>query len=380
MKYTSLQFAKSQTEFFATVSQRVNNYFKSNKIERTANMNMVVKTLVMFFLYFAPYTLVLTQVVTGGWGFFLTAVIMGIGVSGIGLSIMHDANHGSYSKKAWVNNLLGFSLNLVGANAFNWKVQHNVLHHTYTNVHEVDEDISPRGVLRMAPTEPWKPMHQFQHLYAWFFYGLLTIVWIGFKDYGRLLRYGRDGLVAKQKTTLAKEWAVLIVTKLFYIFYLFVLPVLLVPAISWWMPIVGFLIMHYIAGFILAIIFQPAHVIDGTEYPLPDENGNLENNWAIHQLHTTTNFGRKHRLFSWFVGGLNYQVEHHLFPNVCHVHYRAIAPIVENTAKEFGLPYKSKETFLEAIVAHAKIMRELGKKPVFKPALKPVPVPVPVSA
>jgi len=376
MKYSSLQFAKGQNEFFATVSQRVNHYFKSNKIERTANVHMVVKTIVMLLLYFVPYTLMLTQVVTGGLGLLLMTFVMGVGVSGIGLSIMHDANHGSYSKKAWVNNVMGFSLNLVGGNAFNWKVQHNVLHHTYTNVHEVDEDISPRGVLRMAPTETWKPIHQFQHLYAWFFYGLLTIVWIGIKDYGRLTRYGREGLVAKQKANIVTEWAILIATKLFYIFYLFLLPVLLVPAITWWMPIVGFLIMHYIAGFVLAIIFQPAHVIDGTEYPLPDNDGNLENSWAIHQLHTTTNFGRKHRAFSWFVGGLNYQVEHHLFPNICHVHYRAIAPIVEQTAKEFGLPYKSKETFLDALVAHAHLMKELGKKPATVSELVPIPVAV----
>lgn len=369
MKYTTLQFAKSQNEFFATLSQRVNQYFKSNKIERTANIHMVVKTIVMFTLYFVPYILVLTGTISGTAGLLAVAVTMGIGVSGIGLSIMHDANHGSYSKKAWVNNLLGFSLNLVGGNAFNWKVQHNVLHHTYTNVHEVDEDISPRGVLRMAPTETWRPFHRYQHLYAWFFYGLLTIVWISFKDYGRLKRYVRDGLVAKQKTNPAKEWAVLIATKICYLGFLF-LPAILQPEISWWMPLVGFLIMHYIAGFILAIIFQPAHVIEGTEFPLPDSEGNLENNWAIHQLHTTTNFGRKHRAFSWFVGGLNYQVEHHLFPNICHVHYRAIAPIVESTAKEFGLPYKSKETFLEAIIAHAIIMKELGRKPV--PVLQPV--------
>jgi linoleoyl-CoA desaturase len=363
MKYSSLQFAKSQNEFFVTVTKRVNEYFKSNKIERTANWHMVTKSIFMLSMYFVPYFLVITQTVSGGLNFFAITVIMGIGVAGIGLCIMHDANHGSYSKKAWVNNVLGFSLNLVGANAFNWKIQHNVMHHTYTNVHEVDEDISPRGVLRLAPTETWKPFHQFQHLYAWFFYGLLTIVWIGFKDFGRLKRYCRDGLVAKQKSTVALEWVVLIVTKMFYVFYLFVLPVLLVPEITWWMPIVGFLIMHYIAGFILSIIFQPAHVIDGTEFPLPDSEGNLENNWAIHQLHTTTNFGRKHRIFSWFVGGLNYQVEHHLFPNICHVHYRAIAPIVEQTAKEFGLPYKSKDTFFEALVAHTVIMKELGRKP-----------------
>jgi len=363
MKYPSLQFAKGQSEFFATVSQRVNQYFKSKNIERTANWHMVIKTIFMFSLYFVPYILIVTGTVSSTPGLLAMVMIMGVGTAGIGLGVMHDANHGSYSKKAWVNDLLGFSLNLVGGNAFNWKVQHNVMHHTYTNVHEVDEDISPRGVLRLAPTETWKPFHRFQHLYAWFLYGLLTIVWILIRDWARLNRYDREGLVKKQKSTAAKEWSVMIGSKILYIFYLFVLPVLLVPAISWWMPIVGFLIMHYIAGFILSIIFQPAHVIDGTEYPLPDDQGNLENNWAIHQLHTTTNFGRNQRAFSWFVGGLNYQVEHHLFPNICHVHYRAISPIVEQTAKEFGLPYKSKDTFFEALAAHTVIMRELGKKP-----------------
>lgn len=363
MKYTSIQFAKNRHEFFATLTQRVNQYFKSNNIERTANGNMVIKTIFMFALYLIPYFLILSGKFTTTPSLLGLVVLMGLGTAGIGLSVMHDANHGSYSKKPWVNNMLGLSLNLLGGNSFNWKVQHNVLHHTYTNVHEVDEDISPRGVLRMAPGSKWKPFHRFQHLYAWFFYGLLTIVWIVNKDITRLKRYDRDGLVKKQKSSALAEWSILALTKLFYVSYIFVLPVVLVPSILWWHTIIGFVLMHYIAGFILAIIFQPAHVIDGTEYPMPDEDGYLENNWAIHQLHTTTNFGRKHRAFSWFVGGLNYQVEHHLFPNVCHVHYRAIAPIVEQTAHEFGLPYKSKETFAGALAAHFVLMKRLGQKP-----------------
>jgi linoleoyl-CoA desaturase len=374
MNYSTIQFAKDRHEFFATLSQRVNQYFKTNKIERTANWHMVFKTVIMLSMYLIPYALILAGVFTTGLQLFLVSIFMGFGVAGIGLSIMHDANHGSYSKKAWINNTLGFTLNMLGGNAFNWKVQHNVLHHTFTNVHEVDEDISPRGVLRMAPESDWKWFHKYQHMYAWFFYGLLTIVWILFKDFGRLGRYQRDGLVKKQKTSATYEWTILIGTKIVFVFYAFVLPVLLVPAISWWMPVVGWLIMHYIAGFILAIIFQPAHVIDGTEYLQPDENGNMENNWAIHQLHTTTNFGRKNRLFSWYVGGLNYQVEHHLFPNVCHVHYRAIAPIVEATAKEFGVPYKSKETFIGALRAHAVLMKRLGQKPVPAPVEEMEPV------
>lgn len=358
----TLKFARGQADFFATLSQRVNGYFTSNNIQRTANTEMVIKTIFMLSLYSVPYFLLMSGVFTSVWAMWALYAVMGLGKAGIGLSIMHDANHGSYSTKAWVNNTLGLTLNMVGGHAFNWKVQHNVLHHTYTNVHEVDEDISPRGVIRMAPGSTWKPIHRWQHVYAWFFYGLLTFVWIVFKDYDRLARYNKDGLVKKQKTTYLKEWIVLIITKVFYTGYIFVLPLVLLP-FSFWQIFVGFFIMHYIAGFILAIIFQPAHVIEGTEYPLPDKDGNLENNWAIHQLRTTTNFGHRHRLFSWYVGGLNYQVEHHLFPNICHVHYRKIAKIVEETTKEFGLPYKSKDTFVQALIAHTRLLKELGRKP-----------------
>lgn len=359
----SIKFARGQAEFFATLTQRVNSYFTSNNIQRTANTEMVFKTVFMLSLYLIPYAFLISGVSTSLWVFYGLYAIMGLGKAGIGLSIMHDANHGAYSVKPWINNLLGATLNLVGGHAFNWKVQHNVLHHTYTNVEEVDEDITPRGVIRMAPGSPWKPFHRYQHLYAWIFYGLLTFVWIMFKDYNRLVQYQRDGMVKKQRTTYGKEWAVLLATKVIYMTYVIGLPILLLP-VAWWHVLIGFFIMHYIAGFILAVIFQPAHVIEGTEYPVPDEDGNLENNWAIHQLRTTTNFGHRHKLFSWYVGGLNYQVEHHLFPNICHVHYRKIAPIVEKTAKEFGVPYKSKNTFFAAIVAHGRLLKELGKKPI----------------
>ncbi|MFN5169169.1 MAG: fatty acid desaturase family protein [Cyclobacteriaceae bacterium] len=362
----NLRFPAQQQDFFSTLSQRVNAYFKTNKIERTANAEMVVKTIFMFSLFFTPYFIALSGVVTSLWGLAGLCVIMGLGVAGIGLSIMHDANHGSYSNKKWVNDFLGYSLNLVGGHYWNWRVQHNVLHHTYTNVHDTDEDISPRGVLRMAPGSEWKPMHRFQHIYAWFFYGLLTLVWVSFKDFQRLIKYQKEGLVTKQKTKAINQWVGMLVSKTIYVGYMLIVP-MLVLKLSFGQVFVGFLIIHYVAGFILAIIFQPAHVIEGTEYPVGDENNMLENNWAIHQMHTTTNFGHREKLFSWYVGGLNYQVEHHLFPNICHVHYRAIAPIVEQTAKEFGIPYKTKATFWEALVAHTRQLKMLGQKPVSTP-------------
>ena len=200
----TIKFGTQQQEFYTTLSQRVNNYFKTKNLSRNANAEMVVKTIFMLSLFFIPYVISLTGMVTVFWGYLLLCIVMGLGVGGIGLSIMHDANHGAYSTKPWINDLMGYTLNFVGANAFNWKIQHNVLHHTYTNIYEVDEDISPRGALRMSPDSPWKPFHRFQHLYAWFLYGLMTIVWIIGKDFFRLARYQKEGMVKKQKYNPSK--------------------------------------------------------------------------------------------------------------------------------------------------------------------------------
>lgn len=357
-----ITFASTGREFSVTLNKRVNEYFKTNNISRHGNAEMVFKTIFMFVVYFLPYALIVTGVITGLVPQFIAVVFMGLGLAGIGLSVMHDANHGAYSKKGWVNTLVSYSLNLIGGNAFNWRMQHNVLHHTFTNVHEEDEDISPRGALRMTPHSPWKKMHQYQFIYAWFLYGLMTIVWLFFKDFVRIVRYDRSGLAKKHGANILHEWLILLGSKMVYLGYILVIPILFTPLL-WWQVVLGVLIMHYIAGFILAIIFQPAHVIEGSDFPLPDDNNALENNWSVHQLLTTTNFGNNNRWFSWFVGGLNFQIEHHLFPGVCHIHYRNISGIVRQTAAEFGLPYKSTPTFFSALVKHGRLLKQLGKRP-----------------
>lgn len=358
----TLTFANTNRAFISTLNQRVNEYFKSNNISKQGNREMYLKTVCMFAAYFLPYVLMVTGVISGTIPLLISVIVMGLGLAGIGLSVMHDANHGAYSGKAWVNNMLGYSLNLVGANAFNWKIQHNVLHHSFTNVHDHDEDISPRGVLRLSPSSPWKKIHRYQFIYSWFFYGLMTIVWLTFKDFYRIVNYHKTGLARKQTSSILVEWLILVASKFVYIGYIFVIPVLFTPLL-WWQVLCGIFFMHYIAGFILAIIFQPAHVAEGTEYPEPDASNTLENNWAVHQLLTTSNFGNRSRWFSWYVGGLNFQIEHHLFPTICHVHYRNIAGIVRKTAHEFGLPYKSFNTFLEALQGHARLLKKLGSQP-----------------
>jgi linoleoyl-CoA desaturase len=360
MSLPSIKFTGTKNEeFYKELRKRVNSYFKENQISRHANAGMIVKTVFMLALYIVPFVLLLT-VDFNLWIQLMLWVLMGFGMAGIGLSVMHDANHGAYSRNEKINNIIGKVLFLLGGSDVNWRIQHNVLHHTYTNVTGNDEDINPGAVMRFSPHEKRRWFHRFQHIYAWFFYCLMTLVWFVSKDYKQAVRYEKLGLMKTQNTTFAKHLTVIIAGKIIYAGLFIVLPLLFSGA-PWWFTIVGFLIMQAIAGLMLALIFQPAHVVPTSDYPMPDESGNIDADWAVNQLYNTANFAPKAILLSWYCGGLNYQVEHHLFPNICHVHYPKISGIVEKTAKEYGLPYHSYNTFLAAIANHTRMLRDLGR-------------------
>jgi linoleoyl-CoA desaturase len=350
----------SAGDFYNTTRKRVHEYFKEKGISTHANANMVIKTVAMMLMYFVPYTLMMTGVFTSTWAVFLCWVVMGFGMAGIGLSIMHDANHGAYSKNRNINTIIGQVIWFVGGSSVNWKIQHNVLHHSFTNIDHMDEDLETIPILRFTPHKKLMKIHRFQFIYAWFFYCLMTLMWATMKDFNQLNRYKRKDLIKTQKKTYGRLLAELIVVKSIYYVLFLVLPLIFLT-IAWWQVVLFFIVMHFIAGLILAAIFQPAHVVPEAEFPLPDELGNMENKWAIHQLLTTTNFAPNSRLFSWYVGGLNYQVEHHLFPNICHIHYKRISEIVKKTAEEFKLPYYSQPTFISALQAHTKLLFQLGR-------------------
>ena len=361
MNLTTVKFNRRQTpEFFSTLKMRVNEYFESRRISTFCTPGMVVKTVVMLGLYLVPYFLIIFDVLESKLLIFAMWALMGFGAAGIGLSVMHDANHGAYSRHKWVNVILGYLLNFLGGSATNWKMQHNVLHHSFTNVDGLDEDIAVGNLLRLSPAQPRLNIHRLQFLYAWFLYGLMTIMWVTSKDFRQLVRYKRNGVLAMQHRPFRELFFELILSKILYYAYILVLPLLLSSA-PWWLTVAGFIAMHMILGFTLAIIFQPAHVVSETEFPQPDEKGNMENHWAIHQLLTTSNFAPKSRIFSWFVGGLNFQVEHHLLPNICHVHYKKLSKIVRETAEEYGLPYHVQPTFLAALWSHMKLLWSLGR-------------------
>ena len=359
MNVSSVKFSKNHNaEFYKVLRQRVSEYFKTQSKTRHANANMVIKTVFMIALYLTPFILMLTLELNNWIQIGLWAM-MGFGMAGIGLSIMHDANHGAYSRRKSVNTILGYLLNVVGGSDVNWRIQHNVLHHTYTNVTGMDEDINPGKVMRFSPHEKRHKHHKYQHLYAWFLYGLMTLMWLMVKDYRQIARYQKKGLIQTQGAKFSNVLTIIIVSKVLYMGMVLVLPFIFSSA-PWYIIILGFLLMHFIAGVALGMIFQPAHVVPSSDYPLPDESGNIMADWAVSQLYNTANFAPKARIFSWYVGGLNYQVEHHLFPNICHVHYPKLSEIVKNTAEEYNLPYNSFRTFRKALREHARMLYNLG--------------------
>lgn len=364
-KLDIVRFApRGENSFIETLNSRVKSYFVTHHISPYANAGMWVKTITMLLLYFVPYLLMVVGLgAENRWIFMGLWFIMSWGMSGIGTAVMHDANHGTYSPNKKMNRFIGHILEIIGGYTVTWKIQHNVLHHTYTNIAGLDDDIDSIILLRFSPRQKWHWFHRYQYLYAWFFYMVMTLFWMTAKDYLQVVRYKQHDLLVKQKVSLKQALLRITVYKLVYYAYILVLPILF-SGQPWYWVLAGFLLMHFSAGLFLSSVFQPSHVMETSVYSLPvgtEGNRQMEDSWAIHELANTTDFAPRSRFLSWFIGGLNYQIEHHLFTGICHVHYKRIAPIVQRTAADFGLPYHMQPTFFHALAAHANMLKVLGK-------------------
>lgn len=359
MSVPSVSFnKKNRPDFYKELNLRVNNYFKERNLSKYGNLNMKIKTAVMVSLYFFPLFVLLSGALTSFWPIFGAYIVMSLGMSGIGLAIMHDANHGSYSSNKTVNHVLGYLINLIGGYHVTWKIQHNVLHHSFTNIHDHDEDLD-QNIMRFSPYQKRKALFKYQAYYCTLFYGLLSIFRFAVKDLQQLLRYNKMGLLKDQGLSFPARLVELIAVKSFYLTITLIIPMIILP-ISGWLVFLSFFVMHYISGLIFAYIFQPAHILEEVDFYQVDENGSVENNWAIHEMRTTANYANGSTIFAWFIGGLNHQVEHHLFPHVCHVHYKDISKIVKETAEQYDVPYHSHRTFLDAVKSHLSLMNQLG--------------------
>jgi linoleoyl-CoA desaturase len=341
--------------FFNALKAEVDAYFEKNGIKKTGNWKLYLKTMILIPSAIGLYSILMFVQMPALLSVFLW-FLFGLNMAAIGFNIMHDACHGSFSTKGWVNEVFGLTNNFLGGNAFLWKLKHNIIHHTYTNIDGVDDDINNMPFLRQCSTQPLKPMHRFQSAYMFVLYGF-TSLFMFFMDY--IKYFSKKVYTTPLKPMDFKEHLMFWVGKLFFIAFYIVLPIVLIGW-KWWL--IGFVISQFTLGLTLAIVFQLAHVVEHAEFDAAGVDPvKIENEWAIHQVKTTANFAFSNKLVTWFVGGLNYQIEHHLFPRISHIHYPAISKIVKETCEKFDLNYIYFPTTRSAIASHVRFMHSMGK-------------------
>jgi linoleoyl-CoA desaturase len=345
------------------LKERVSAYFNDRGLSDKANAAMVIRTIVTFAVTFGAYALILT-----GWFsapiMLALAILVGIGVAGIGFGVSHDAAHGAYSSRPKINKVLAYTFDLCGASSTLWVLGHNIVHHTYTNIPGVDGDIASSGLLRQSPGRDHRWYHRYQWLYAFPLYSLAMLNWVLIKDYKDILRGALDHRTHRQSATAA-----LLGFKLLYYGWSFLIPFFVLD-IPWWQLLIGYVAMHLTAGLILGTVFPLAHVVEGPSFPVPDAGGTMSDAWVAHELATTADFSHGSRLLTWCIGSLNYQIEHHLFPRICSVHFPAIREIVRDVTRRHGLPYHYNPTLFSAIRSHLRMLRRFGR-PEAGPGLAP---------
>jgi linoleoyl-CoA desaturase len=343
--------------FYTVLRQRVQEYFQSTGRKPRDCPRMYLKTGIILGWLVSSYVL-LVFVVETWWLAVPMAISLGLSMAALGFNVQHDGSHRAYSDRGWINQIMAWTLDLLGGSSYIWARKHNTIHHSYANITGHDEDIDLGFFGRLCPHQKRLSFHAFQHFYLWPLYGLLPIKWQVYDDIRDVIR-GRTGA---HRLPRPKGWdmVLFIAGKSIFFTLALAIPMLLHPT---WVVLLFWLLSTYVQGEVLSVVFQLGHCVEETAFPMPQpETGRMEAAWATHQIETTVDFARDNRLISWFIGGLNFQIEHHLFPQICHVHYPALAPLAEETCKEFGLKYVAHKTFRSAVASHFRLLRRMGRR------------------
>ena len=349
-----LTFGRDNT-FHVELRRRVDEYFRRTGRRQRDCPQMYLKTAIILAVFAALY-LLLVFVAATWWQAAPLAILLGLSMSSIGFNIEHDGGHHAYSNHAWVNRLMAMTMDLIGASSYVWHWKHVVVHHTYVNItgHDADIDVGVLG--RLTPHQRQFPFHRWQQFYLWPLYGLNIIKWHLYDDFRDVIL----GRIGSQRMPRPKRWELVsfIMAKALFLALAFAVP-LLVHRV--WVVFLFYGVTVTVAGVVVSVVFQLAHCVEEAEFPLPQEgSGSIENAWAIHQVETTVDFARRSRVESWLLGGLNFQIEHHLFPRVCHVNYPAISKLVEQTCREFGVKYREHISFRSGLASHFRWLRRMG--------------------
>ncbi|MEW6776709.1 MAG: acyl-CoA desaturase [Bdellovibrionota bacterium] len=350
-----LTFA-GDNKFHQELKRRVEEYFERTGLSPRGGWAIYFKTAVILLWFTGSYAFLVFAPVAW-WQGLLLSFSLAFAITGVGFGIQHDANHGAYSDHGALNRLMGLTLDMLGASSGVWHWKHNIFHHTYTNLHgkDADIDIAPFG--RLSPAQPRRRFYRFQQFYLWALYGVLYPKWHLYDDF-RDVAIGR---IAGNRFPRPRGWrlAEMIAGKLLFLGWAFAIPLLFHP---WWVVGLFYAVTSFVVGLTLAVAFQLAHCVEETDFPqLQPQAARVPNPWAVHQVQCSADFAPRNRLLTWYLGGLNFQIEHHLFPKICHVHYSRISGIVQSVCAEFGVRYAVHKGFFQALGSHWRWLRRMGR-------------------
>jgi linoleoyl-CoA desaturase len=355
---SKIQFNNKKSPFFKSLKEKVDDYFSTTRKDSSGNAKLYLKSILQVSTALGMYV-TLVFFTPGVFISLLLCALLGINLALLGFNIMHEGGHQSFSKHKWLNKASAYFLNVLGGNSYFWKIKHNINHHTYTNIEGMDTDIEVKPFMRLHEEQPRSWYHKFQHIYWIILYGASYFMWIFYNDFqkyftGRIAPEAGEG-----KKMDFKEHVIFWVTKILYAGVYIVIPILMIGVLK---TIIGFAVICFTCGLSISIVFQLAHIVEGTSFPKVNEDTQkIEQEWAIHQINTTADFATKSKLVSWLLGGLNFQVEHHLFPKISHVHYPEIRKMVKETCEEFKVKYLEFPSTMQAIYSHLMHIKRLGK-------------------
>jgi len=352
-----VKFKNRGADFYNTLKERTDAYFQAQNLKPTGNYKLYIKTAVFSAVFIGCYV-ALVFLSPPVWLAVILCLVLGLDMAAIGFNMMHDGAHGSYSNNKKVNEIMGLSLNFLGANVFFWKQKHNVNHHSYTNIDGMDDDIDVEPFLRLHVSQPKRWFHRFQHIYALLAYSLMFFFWVFFRDFKKYFS-GKIARYTPIRNMSFKEHFIFWTSKLVHFAVFLVVPMIFAGVLE---TIVGYILITFVLGVVISVVFQLAHVVEGTEFVMPQssESVSVESEWAIHQIQTTVDFATANPVVNWLLGGLNFQVEHHLFPGVSHVHYPQINKILRQTCAEFNVKYMEFSTVTAAFISHLRYLKNTG--------------------
>jgi linoleoyl-CoA desaturase len=350
-------FDNTKSSFFKTLKKNVDSYFAENVLHPSGNEKLYFKSVLQIISAASIYT-VLVFFTPAPLVSILLCVVLGLNMAVIGFNVMHEGGHQSFSKYAWINNASAYFLNVLGGSSYYWKIKHNINHHTYTNIEGMDSDIDVKPFMRLHEGQPLRAYHRFQHVYWVVLYGISYLAWVFYEDFEKYFS-GKVSPNSDKKPLSAKEHFIFWFSKIMYVLVYIVVPIAMVGWLSW---LIGFLVITFVCGLAISIVFQLAHVVEGTQFHSPGlHNETSKQEWAVHQVSTTANFATENKLLYWLLGGLNFQIEHHLFPRISHIHYPVISRFVKEACQESNIVYHEYKSMFAAFVSHLLHLRRLGR-------------------